>query len=89
MLGLPPWRIFDVCADSCVVISAYVRIAWDVGQESIETEISRIQETAAGTGRSSLVSFSGFLSSVLTRRSEDPEKLWQWDDGLDARFYFS
>ena len=72
-----------------MVISAYVRIGWNVGDESTETEVERLGATAKETGRISLLTASDFLNMVLVKRSEDPRKEWEWDDGLDPNFYFS
>lgn len=71
-----------------LLISTYVRIGWDVGEESIEVEIERLYKHARSLGRHSLLESSGIIKNMLYKKAEKPTGTWLWDDGLDLRVLY-
>ena len=71
-----------------MMVSVYVRMGWGLGEESVGEEIERLRTFAQGTSRASLLRSSSFPNSVLIRRSEDLDRKWVWDDGLDSNFFY-
>lgn len=69
-----------------VLISTYVRIGWNNGEESTEAEVECLDWIAEETGRKGAA--REFVKKALVRRWQDPDKIWEWDDGLDAKCPF-
>ena len=75
-----------------LVISAYVRIAFDLGDESIDFEIHRLETTAVALGARSLSDAAKLMRGIGKRRALEKDmgmvREWRWDDGWETRCVF-
>ena len=71
-----------------LTISAYVKAGWDIGEQSVETEIKRLRMTSVAVGARSLHDAAELMESIVRRRAEEPDVIWHWDDGWESRCVF-
>lgn len=72
-----------------IVISAYAKAAWNVGEESIDVDFDRLDATMLAFSSGRLQAVVKFLHEVQEKRSAMAgEAMFKWDDGFGQRKAF-
>ena len=71
-----------------LLISAYVRVGWDIGSESAESDLEHLRMTGAVLGLRSVLSNERILRQAQDKKAANPGMEWKWDDGFNKCAFF-
>lgn len=80
-----PWKLLSWP----ILIGLYVRLGWDIGEESVDTCIERRQRIANVLPAARTLDVMRFVRRVEAQRARRSAAEWTWDDGFYSRCAFA
>ena len=65
-----------------LVISAYVKAGWNIGDASVDTDLDHFPSIALALGSRRLLGVAKSIRSVHQKRVAEPDNAWAWDDAF-------